>query len=87
VFTCRGNLPPLCAFFGGLVAQEVIKGITQKYKPIHSTFFIDFSEVIPKREIEGEWSQEELNKIYSPKNTRDEGFAIVVGTELLNKIK
>jgi hypothetical protein len=40
-FTCSGYLPPLCAFAGGLLSQEVIKAITQKYKPIDATFFMD----------------------------------------------
>lgn len=34
--TAKGYLPPLCAFFGGLVCQEIIKAITQKFKPITS---------------------------------------------------
>lgn len=33
-FTARGVFNPLCAFFGGFVAQEVIKAITGKFSPI-----------------------------------------------------
>jgi len=32
-FQCAGVFNPLCAFFGGFVAQEVIKGITGKFTP------------------------------------------------------
>lgn len=39
-FVSKGYLPPLCAFFGGLASQEIIKGITQKYKPINSSIYI-----------------------------------------------
>lgn len=46
--TCLGNLPPMCAFFGGFVAQEVVKAITQKYKPTTSLFYGHFAEVVPK---------------------------------------
>lgn len=44
--TYQGYLPPLCAFFGGFVAQEIIKGITQKFKPVNSMFCASFAEVI-----------------------------------------
>ena len=46
--TFAGNLPPLCAFFGGYVAQEIVKAITQKYKPTKSLFYGHFCEVVPK---------------------------------------
>lgn len=46
-FTCSGQLPPLAAYFGGFVSQEIIKAITQKYKPLHSTFYMDAEEIIP----------------------------------------
>lgn len=57
-FSCRGNLPPLCAFFGGLVSQEIIKGITQKYKPITPSFYINFMEVIPSKEEDKDFTAE-----------------------------
>lgn len=83
--TARGYLPPLCAFFGGLVAQEVLKGITQKFKPIHSAFYLDFSELLPQEPTE--WSQAQLDAIYSAGESRDEGFAQVVGRELALRVK
>jgi hypothetical protein len=44
--TCKGNFPPLCAFMGGFVSQEIIKAITQKYKPTKSLFYCDFIEIV-----------------------------------------
>lgn len=32
--TCQASLAPVSAFIGGVVSQEVIKAITQKYTPI-----------------------------------------------------
>jgi hypothetical protein len=55
-FSCRGHLPPLCAFFGGLVAQEIIKGITQKYKPICPSFYLHFMELLPNKEEDKAWT-------------------------------
>jgi hypothetical protein len=47
-FTCSGYLPPLCAFLGGFIAQEIIKAITQKYKPLDAVFYMDVEEIIPE---------------------------------------
>lgn len=45
-FTSSGSFAPLAAFYGGLVAQETFKAITNKYMPINQFFFTDFTEVI-----------------------------------------
>lgn len=45
VFTSQGVLPPLNAFFGGLVCQEVLKAITHKYTPIKQTFIHSADEI------------------------------------------
>jgi ubiquitin-activating enzyme E1 len=42
-FTCSGTFAPLCAFYGGLAAQEAFKAITGKYMPINQYFFTDFT--------------------------------------------
>ncbi|VDM17019.1 unnamed protein product [Hydatigera taeniaeformis] len=34
-FTSRGQLPPLCSFFGGVAAQEVIKAVTHRFTPLN----------------------------------------------------
>ena len=34
-FTARGCLPPLCAVMGGIVAQEALKGVMEKYTPVN----------------------------------------------------
>lgn len=47
-YTCSGTFGPICAFFGGLVSQEVCKAITGKYSPINQYFLVDFSEVCQK---------------------------------------
>ena len=46
-FTCQGYLPPLCAYAGGFISQEIIKAITQKFKPVDSVFYMDAEEIIP----------------------------------------
>lgn len=39
--TCSGYLPPMAAYLGGFISQEIIKAITQKYKPLDSVFYMD----------------------------------------------
>jgi ThiF family len=38
---------PLCAFQGGVVAQEAVKAITGKFSPIGQLFYWDALEVAP----------------------------------------
>jgi len=47
-FQCQGVFNPLCAFMGGLVAQEGIKAITHKFSPAHQLFYYDAVEVLPE---------------------------------------
>jgi hypothetical protein len=47
LMTARGVLPPLNAFLGGVVSQEIIKSITHKFMPIRQGFYVDFSDIIP----------------------------------------
>jgi ubiquitin-activating enzyme E1 len=46
-FQCRGTFNPICAFFGGFVAQEVVKAITGKFTPTNQVFYYDAIEVLP----------------------------------------
>ena len=39
------NIPPICAFFGGIIAQEIIKS-TGKYIPIDQWLIYDFFETV-----------------------------------------
>jgi ubiquitin-activating enzyme E1 len=50
----QGVFNPLCAFLGGLVAQECIKAITQKFSPVHQLFYYDAVEVLPEFRVKEE---------------------------------
>lgn len=43
--TCRGDISPMAAFMGGIVAQEVMKAISGKFTPIQQFFYFDCLEV------------------------------------------
>lgn len=42
------TFPPIAAFLGGVVTQEIVKAITQKYSPIHQFFYYDCAELFPE---------------------------------------
>ena len=41
------EIPPICSFLGGIVAQEIVK-FTGKYTPINQWFWCEFSEIVEK---------------------------------------
>ncbi len=49
--TQRYSFPPLAAFLGGVVSQEIVKAITQKYMPIKQLFYYDCAELYPEQDI------------------------------------
>ncbi|EME28122.1 ubiquitin-activating enzyme E1 [Galdieria sulphuraria] len=44
--TCRGDISPMAAFLGGIVAQEAMKAISGKFTPIQQFFYFDCLEVL-----------------------------------------
>ena len=48
-FTRISRFPPLCAFLGGVVAQEALKSITNKFTPIKQWFHLDCIELFEAR--------------------------------------
>lgn len=47
-FQARGDLSPMAALFGGLVAQEVIKSISGKFNPVFQYLYFDSLESLPE---------------------------------------
>lgn len=39
--------PPLAAYLGGFVSQEIIKALTNKFTPINQVYYTDCIEVLP----------------------------------------
>lgn len=40
----RGEIAPLCAFFGGVVGQEVMKAASGKFHPLQQWLYFDAEE-------------------------------------------
>jgi hypothetical protein len=47
----KGSFAPMCAYIGGIVSQEIIKAITQKFSPIHQYQYFDCAELFPENRI------------------------------------
>ena len=71
------NIPPVCAFFGGILAQEIIKA-TGKYIPINQWFIQDFFEAVENLKD---------NVDRTLKNCRYDEQIAIFGNEIQEKIQ
>ena len=69
------SISPVAAFFGGVVAQEVVK-FTGKYTPITQWLHLDFFKSLPKGDVTRTTS-----------NSRYDDQTMVFGTEILEKLQ
>lgn len=76
--TSAGDLSPMAAFFGGIVAQEVIKATSGKYTPINQWLYVDSLECIGDISL----SEEET----APRGTRYDGQIAVFGNTFNEKL-
>ena len=67
-YTQNSSFPPLCAFFGGLVGQEILKSITNKFMPVVQFINLDFIELF---EIENNLPIDQMESIYSSLTKND----------------
>lgn len=73
--TARGNLNPMAAFVGGIVAQEVIK-VTGKFNPVTQWFYFDSLECLPEQPV----------SVPKLEGTRYDGQIAVFGTDFQNQL-
>jgi len=96
-FQSLGVFNPLAAFFGGYVAQEVVKAITGKFTPTNQFFYYDAMEVLPDfdpvKHIETEENKNYFDEVYVPTlaktkeiGHRTDGLRICLGEALVDKI-
>merc|ERR1712063_138688 len=76
-FTAMGNISPMAAFLGGVVAQEVLKACTGKFTPIQQFLYFDAIEALPENVTEATCT---LSK------SRYDGQIAVFGDELNNLV-
>ena len=71
------NIQPVCGFFGGIIAHEIIKA-TGKYEPIDQWFIQDFLEIADN-------VKEDVDRTL--KNCRYDDQIAIFGNEIMEKIK
>jgi len=81
---CAGDLSPMNAFVGGLVAQEVMKACSGKFMPIRQLMYFDALECLPDKEEElALLTAEECQ----PAGNRYDGQVAVFGRKFQDKLK
>ncbi|KAJ2708175.1 E1 ubiquitin-activating protein [Coemansia sp. IMI 203386] len=78
-YQATGDLSPMAAVLGGLVAQEVLKACTGKFSPIQNFMYFDALECLP---VGFEPSEEDL----APSGSRYDGQIAVFGRKFQEKI-
>jgi len=77
----RGELPPLCAFFGGFAAQEVMKAASGKFMPCKQWLYFDAEEVLAENGAQPLPAQET-----APRGSRYDSQAAVLGWSTQEKL-
>ncbi|KAJ3116694.1 SPS-sensor component ptr3 [Phlyctochytrium bullatum] len=78
-YQARGDIAPMNAVIGGLVAQEVLKACSGKFGPIKQFFYFDSLESLPQKSDITEASCQ-------PKGTRYDGQLAIFGADFHQKI-
>lgn len=80
-FQATGDIPGMVAFFGGLVAQEVLKCCSSKFGPVKQFMYFDSLESLPNKE---DFPRDaETTK---PQGTRYDGQIAVFGSKFQEEI-
>ena len=79
------ELNPLCAFMGGVLGQEVLKGASGKFVPIQQYYYHDGSHVLPSE------AEQAVNPLqlaeHAPLNSRCDSQIGVFGLRLQRKLQ
>ncbi|ORX47471.1 ubiquitin-activating emzyme E1, partial [Hesseltinella vesiculosa] len=78
-YQSSGELAPMVAVYGGLVAQEVLKAVSGKFNPIFQYMYFDALEALP---VNSSLSEESC----APIGSRYDGQIAVFGREFQEKI-
>ena len=78
-FQARGDLSPMVAVFGGIVAQEVLKAVSGKFHPIVQYMYFDSLESLPTSVTVSELE-------CAPQSSRYDGQIAVFGKSFHEKI-
>ncbi|EED92704.1 ubiquitin activating enzyme, partial [Thalassiosira pseudonana CCMP1335] len=77
--TCRAKFTPVQAFSGALGAQEVLKGATKLYNPVHQFLLYDCDEVLQNNDGNARFEDDAFEPIAR-------GQSYILGNELSRKL-
>ncbi|TID13264.1 hypothetical protein CANINC_004950 [Pichia inconspicua] len=77
----RGDLPAMVAFYGGAIAQEVLKACSGKFVPIKQWMYYDSLESLPESE-----QYQRTEETCKPINSRYDNQIAVFGLEFQRKL-
>lgn len=77
-FICSGNVSPMQAVIGGIVAQEVLKACTSKFVPIKQWFYFDALECLPLEDL--------CETDCAPVDSRYDGQIAIFGKKFQEKV-
>lgn len=80
--TAFGDLAPMQAVIGGIVAQEVMKACTGKFMPINQWFYYDSFECLPEDELNYPYRETS----WQPMNSRYDRQMAVFGSDVQQKL-
>lgn len=79
-YQATGDIPAVNAFYGGFVAQEVLKAVSGKFSPIQQWMYFDSLESLPK---DVKLSKENT----APQNSRYDGQIAVFGKDFVERVQ
>lgn len=77
----RGDLPAMVAFYGGLIAQEVLKCCSSKFGPLKQWMYFDSLESLPDAAV-----YPRTPESTAPRGSRYDGQIAVFGADFMDKI-
>ncbi|KAK6204674.1 uncharacterized protein RJT21DRAFT_117116 [Scheffersomyces amazonensis] len=80
-YQARGDIPGVTAFFGGLIAQEVLKNCSSKFGPVKQWLYFDSLESLPSAE-----KYPRTSETTKPLGTRYDGQIAVFGKDFQEDI-
>ncbi|KAA8910969.1 hypothetical protein TRICI_003980 [Trichomonascus ciferrii] len=79
-YQARGDLCPMAAVYGGLVAQEVLKACSGKFVPVKQWMYFDSLESLPSKDTVTEEDAK-------PQGSRYDGVIAVFGSKFVERLK
>ncbi|CAD8118277.1 unnamed protein product [Paramecium sonneborni] len=80
--------PPLAAYLGGFVSQEIIKALTNKFTPINQAYYFDCIEVLPFEMWDEKGDQlAQIQALDQVQITGKDALAKLMGEDLYQKVK